>query len=245
MAYHSSRRAAAEKWGGCKRKGARFLFRLTSAELPNRNTSDGERLLALQPFAGFAWGRPAMRAAGPNEPAGIIQSSLRLHATAELAKKPRGNLHEVWRAPPYLTAQDPHPWRDLIASAGLSGTATELRENKAMEGQNTRTSFPLGCHGRPWKVRSGGAQMALPRPHSLIGKTRGARRPRSVPPWHIANTRYGSKLAGASPSPWSTDSAIGGEAAARAPTAGLPDQDRDNMGPRAQLLNVTENAVSV
>ena len=75
--------------------------------------------------------------AGPpheKEPADLIQRSLRWRAAAGGETMFRGKLREVWCAPPYLTAQDPHPWRDLLASSGLSITATELRRNKAVKG---------------------------------------------------------------------------------------------------------------
>ena len=93
-----------------------------------------------------------------------------------------------------------------------------------------------------------------PAPMPLIGKLWRARRAmtrgaachaRSAPPWHVADEWDAPKLADAPPGESTDDSKIGLVAADSAPIVGIPDQVRDYMGPRAELLEVAETATSV
>ena len=93
------------------------------------------KLLALQLLSGVSWGKPAIPAAGPNKLANIVKGSPRLHTTAEAATDLRNNRHEARRAPPCLTAQDPHPWWDPLAFSGMSRSATELEWNTPIKGR--------------------------------------------------------------------------------------------------------------
>ena len=118
--------------GQLQRKLAACVRKLTSAKLAKHNASNQGKLFALQLFAGFLWGKPAMRAAGSKRLAIIAQRSLRMRTAAELATRLRAQLHEAWHAPPCLAAKDQHPWWELIASSGMSSSATELEWNKVI-----------------------------------------------------------------------------------------------------------------
>ena len=122
--------------GACKRKLAASLSKLTSAKIFNHGAPNGAELSAPQLLAGFPWGAAAMRTAGPNELACQHVCARQLN-WQRARRKPR----EVWRAPSCLSAQDPHPWSDLIASSGLSSPAAELERNKAIKAQGEMLSF--------------------------------------------------------------------------------------------------------
>ena len=125
---------ATKEWGDCEQGLAACLAALTSAKMSNHGASGEAKLSAQRLPAGRALYKPALRAAESNKIANIVQSSLRLQAAGDLVTKIRAKLREVWRAPPCLTARDPHPWWDLIASSGLSISTTELEWKRAMQG---------------------------------------------------------------------------------------------------------------
>ena len=241
------------EWGACREELAKFLVTFVSAKLANPNVSDEEKIHSLKLMGGFGWGRTAMRAAGPNRLATVIQRSLRLRTTAEWAKKLRERFHEVWHSPPQLPVNNAHPWWELIASAGLSAAATDEAWTKAIRALEEVIIFEPSDLD---EVLIDQLRIISEDPSDmqLIGKLWRARmaivkgpmfQARPIPAWHIATPWDAFKLADAIAADSASSSTIGFEAAEAAARIGVSVEDTETLGPRAKLLKISENALSI
>ena len=149
--------------------------------------------------------------------------------------------------------RDPHKWRNLFATSGLSGRASE-------EAWNRLFSAPTGL---PIFARSDLAELAAGQLH--IACDTGEPNPFSGQPWRadkasghaknfsersdpsalICGGRGAFQLAGAVAADSAESPEFGGSLYSRAAKLDLTVAVRDSMGPRAKLRRVAENACSL
>ena len=174
-----------------------------------------------------------------------------MRAAAELATELRGKLCKIWRALPCLTDRDPHASWDLIASSGASGSATEIEWNEAMKGLEGMLALSSSgvVEAQMDQFRRNSDNPARITLIGTLRRARGAITDREA--YHpgrlqrfIDNTQDAFILANALSGESADSSKIGKEALESASIVGIPDQDRDNMGPRAKHLKVAEIAAS-
>ena len=140
-------------------------------------------------------------------------------------------------------AKAPHPWWELIASPGLSSSATELGGNYVIESFAEMASLsPSDLH----EIQPDHLSVISNDPSlmPLIGKIRSAQGAAtqgpasftpSAPPWHVAHSWGAFKVADVLSGHSAKASQIGEEGAESATIVGFPGGVRDRIGPRAKL----------
>ena len=198
------------------------------------------------------WAKKAIRAVGAAKISGLAQRAMRLNCARDLAGKWRAWLHKFRFAPPELMVEQPHKWRNVVATTGLGGKALEEQRGKFFEELNDILIFSP----------SDLAELGKDRPHivpddpdsnRLLGQLRRA-----------VKVASGSKVLAGRPRPsaavlqgWdahqlaraiSADSAkaseLGRSLTSQAAELGLSAEDCAGMGPREQMRRVAENATS-
>ena len=211
-----------------------------------------QKTRAMELVLGFHWTEKSITAAGPAKISGLAQRATRLNCAKELARKWRTWQHKLWFAPPDLSVEHPHKWRNAIATTGLGGRASEEQWNKPFEELNGILIFSpenlselrkdqlhivsgdpdsnrlLGQLRRAVKVSRGGKELAgRPRPSSFVLQGWGARR-----------------LARAISADSAKESEPGRAFLAQAAGLGLSADDCDDAGAREKIRRVAENASS-
>ena len=123
---------------------ARALVIDASRAIANDNTSLRQKTRAMELALGFHWKKKLIKAVGPARISGLAQRATRLNCTKELARKRRTWQHKLWVAPPELSVEHPHKWRNVRAATGLGGRASEEQWNKLLEELNEILIFSLG-----------------------------------------------------------------------------------------------------
>lgn len=82
---------------------------------------------------GFQWAEKAIRSVGASRILAAAQRAMRYPHTKDITRKWRAWFRRIWFAPPELSAEDPRKWRNLAATAGLGGRASEGQRGKLFE----------------------------------------------------------------------------------------------------------------
>ena len=122
-------------WEGCSLQLSSSLEDNTSRTLATPAMAGHEKLQALELLAGYDWAEIAMTKVLAKRLPTIIQSALRNAVKKELGASPRIRIRSIRNVPLRLTTENPHRWRNIIATAGLA-----LRE---FEGCCNRTRLQL------------------------------------------------------------------------------------------------------
>ena len=101
------------------------LLELASQKFANPHLSDEGKLRASRLMAGCSWSKRVMETVASNKLSGVIRRSFRNPSEKLIAKASRNRLHSVWFVLHWLTEGNPHEWRDVLATSGLSGGASE------------------------------------------------------------------------------------------------------------------------
>ena len=92
--------------------------------------------------AGFGWSQNATRRVKSGNFSAIARRAFRNPRIRELRKALRGTLHPVWSGPPELSVGNPHRWRDVISTPGLSNRASGESSNKLFSEVSEMVIFP-------------------------------------------------------------------------------------------------------
>ena len=121
------------RWEELSGELAAFLLCNLSQKLANPNLRNDERLQALELAAGFSQSKKTMRRASTPDLSAKIQRASRNPGAQELATQIRASLQAVCFAPPQLFIGNAHKWRNLFATSGIGGGASDDTRNKLFE----------------------------------------------------------------------------------------------------------------
>ena len=144
------------EWEGYSFELARALVSDASRCIANADTSLRQKSRAMELVLGFNWTKKSIRAVGAARISGLAQRAMRLNCTKDLARKWRAWLHKLWFAPPELSVEHPHKWRNVIATTGLGGRASEEQWTQLLLKNLTLTlkwgtkNFPSNILSKPY-----------------------------------------------------------------------------------------------
>ena len=92
-----------------------------SGDLANARLSPGKKARAMRLAMGFQRTKEAIRGVGAARISVAAQRAIRYPRAKDIPIMWRAWLRRMRFAPPELSAADPKKWRNLIATAGLSG----------------------------------------------------------------------------------------------------------------------------
>ena len=120
----------------CSFELARTLVNAASRDPANAQLSSEGKARAMRLGMCLQRTKKAFRGVGAARISAAAQRAMRYPQTKDLARKWRAWWRRIWFAPPELSAEDPYKWRNLIATAGLSGRAPEKQWGKLLEKLN-------------------------------------------------------------------------------------------------------------
>ena len=103
---------------------ASFVADRASADLASHHLTRQGESRSFRRMAGVGSDKSFMRAVGPNRLFAVIQRAVVNRDTKQLAQALKLRLRRIWLPPPELAGEERHRWRNLIATAGLSGRAS-------------------------------------------------------------------------------------------------------------------------
>ena len=157
-------------------------------------------------------------------------------------------LRRTWYTPPETPVEDPHKWRNLIATSGLGGRASEKAWSRLFFGASRAADLCSRRFGRA------GSWADHEESNRLLGqlwwgvKAFGGVKnfsDRSDPSVYIRRGRRAFQLAGAVTAESAENSEFGRSSSFRAAELGLTLEECDSAGPGASLRKVAGNACSL
>ena len=120
-------------WEACSFELARTLVDAASSDLANAQLPQEEKARATRRVIGFQRAKKAIRNVGAARISLAAQRAASCPHAKGIARKWRALFRRVWFAPPELSVEDPHEWWYFVATAGLSGRASEKQRKKLFE----------------------------------------------------------------------------------------------------------------
>ena len=111
-------------WEGCSAELASFSVDQASADVASRRVDNEEKPKSLRHATGRSWNEEVLRAVGSRKLSAITQRAVINPHAKEPAGALKMRLHQLRFAPPELSNDGPHKWRDLAGPCGLSGRAS-------------------------------------------------------------------------------------------------------------------------
>ena len=240
-------------WGECSVELASFSADQASGNLASRRVNNEQKLKPLRHVTGFSWNRKVTRADGSGKLSAITQRAVINRRAKDLAKALKMRLRRLWRAPPDLSIEDPHKWWNLIATAGLSGRASEEAWDKLFAELSELLISVLSD-----LAELGADQLRIvsdsEESNRLLGRLGRAAQAsgdskdfseRADPVIFVCRGRGAFQLAGAVTSDSAGSSEFGRSVAPRFAEPGLTMGECDSMGQRAEFRKVAESACSI
>ena len=103
---------------------ASFSVDQASADVASRRVDNEEKPESLRQATGCSWNEEVMRAVGSRKLSAITQRAVINPHAKEAAGALKMRFHQLRFAPPGLSEDGTHKWRNLIGPSGLSGRAS-------------------------------------------------------------------------------------------------------------------------